>query len=134
MDVLPFCDWMYGLDVDAFPSNVSCADIPDITCDADGYVRTLSLSERGLRGALPESFAALSRLQRLYMSGNQLTGTLPASIMASGLLIDLQVRTALCVEYVCEQAIRVFQTTMRLVKRWRTHGCPPPLPGALSLS
>mmetsp|Transcript_37065 Transcript_37065/g.71101 ORF Transcript_37065/g.71101 Transcript_37065/m.71101 type:complete len:544 (-) Transcript_37065:1233-2864(-) len=91
MDVLPFCDWMYGLDVDAFPSNVSCADIPDITCDADGYVRTLSLSERGLRGALPESFAALSRLQRLYMSGNQLTGTLPASIMASGLLIDLQV-------------------------------------------
>jgi len=91
MDRLPYCDWMFGVNLESLGAEAKCSDIPDIECDQDGYVVALRLSERGLRGHLPASFASMNRLQEVYLNRNQLMGEFPQSLFASNQLKDLQI-------------------------------------------
>ena len=57
-----------------------------VTC-AGGYVERLILSSNQLSGSIPAELANLSRLQYLYLSSNQLTGNIPPEL---GNLSNLQ--------------------------------------------
>jgi len=71
-DRLPFCDWMYGVDVN---SVTDCADLTDhgVVC-VSGNIVELHVPARALKGQLPASFSNLRRLKKLDLSSNQLTG------------------------------------------------------------
>lgn len=49
--------------------------------DEEGYVVRLRLNNRGLKGTLPDVFDDLKRVARLDVSGNMLSGKLPASLL-----------------------------------------------------
>jgi Leucine-rich repeat (LRR) protein len=52
-----------------------------ITCDSEGYVEALDLSEQGLRGRIePNMVSKLTRLSKLDLSNNRLSGQLPRDI------------------------------------------------------
>ena len=55
--------------------------------DTDGRVTQLSLSGNQLTGTIPAALGGLTNLQQLLLSGNQLTGTIPAEL---GGLTNLQ--------------------------------------------
>ncbi len=51
-----------------------------ITCNGNGEVTHIKLTENNLQGKLPDVFYAFPRLQQLYLDKNQLTGQLPRSL------------------------------------------------------
>ncbi|CAI5482438.1 unnamed protein product, partial [Closterium sp. Yama58-4] len=57
-----------------------CTQVQGITCDGDGMVTALDVSQRDLNGSLPIALSALSRLQSLDVNGNHLSGTLPSAL------------------------------------------------------
>lgn len=48
-----------------------------VTLDSEGHVTVIRYVGRGMRGALPEVFCNLPRLQEFDLGSNQLTGTIP---------------------------------------------------------
>ena len=50
-----------------------------ITCDEDGNVTHIKLSDNNLQGKLPDVFYAFPKLKQVVLSKNQLTGCLPLS-------------------------------------------------------
>ena len=58
-----------------------------VTTDADGRVQRLSLSFNGLSGTIPEELGNLTNLQSLNLLGNDLNGPIPAEL---GNLTNLQ--------------------------------------------
>ena len=58
-----------------------------VTTDADGRVQRLSLSFNGLSGTIPEELGNLTNLQWLYLWNNDLSGTIPTEL---GNLTNLQ--------------------------------------------
>ena len=59
--------------------------------EAAGDVIELRLSKHGLRGPLPASFTALTKLEKIHLEENGLNGTLPPFIWSSGELEELVV-------------------------------------------
>ena len=53
-----------------------------VTTDADGFVTGLSLANNGLSGSIPSELGDLENLQTLHLSGNVLSGCIPASLYA----------------------------------------------------
>ena len=53
-----------------------------VTTDADGFVTGLSLASNGLSGSIPSELGDLENLQTLHLSGNVLSGCIPASLYA----------------------------------------------------
>ena len=53
-----------------------------VTTDADGLVTGLSLANNGLSGSIPSELGDLENLQTLHLSGNVLSGCIPASLYA----------------------------------------------------
>ena len=51
-----------------------------ITCNANNHVIAIELSNMGLTGLIPQELGFLRYLQRLDLSGNQLTGFLPSDL------------------------------------------------------
>lgn len=69
-----------------------CSDKPldewyGISCDLDGSVTTLDLSENNLSGSIPSAIEKLNKLQEINLNYNKLTGEIPSSI---GKLTELQ--------------------------------------------
>ena len=89
-DYTPFCDWLYGVDVAALTTN-DCENIDYIFCDDEGNVVEMQLSGRALKGDLPASFTAFTKLEKLYLGSNQITGPLPYTIWTSPHLETLSI-------------------------------------------
>jgi len=87
-DAIPFCDWLYGVDLDAL-TTTSCEDINGVFCNADGFVEELKMGDHSLQGALPASFSQLTQLRKVDLSSNQLSGPMPQFLFASPLLETL---------------------------------------------
>ena len=51
-----------------------------VGCDADGFVKQLTLDFNNLTGSLPPLLGSLASLQDLDLEQNALSGTLPASL------------------------------------------------------
>lgn len=51
-----------------------------ITCNEQGYVSQIKLSDNNLQGNLPDVFYAFPQLQKLLINKNQLTGEVPRSL------------------------------------------------------
>lgn len=68
---IPVCDWEL------------------VGCDADGYVKLLTLDFNGLNGTLPASLGDLRGLQDLDLEFNLLSGPLPSSISSLPALVQL---------------------------------------------
>ena len=51
-----------------------------VSCNSDGYVTLLLLSDNQLRGPIPEAIGNLVNLEQLYLNYNQLTGPIPEAI------------------------------------------------------
>jgi hypothetical protein len=66
-----------------------CTTWGGVTCDNDGYVTSLDLSNNNLVGTLPIELGQLTRLQSLNVSNNPLTGTLP-DVFAAGVAINVE--------------------------------------------
>jgi hypothetical protein len=60
-----------------------------VGCDEEQRVKSLSLDYTNLRGTLPASLGALSRLEALDLEGNFLSGTVPSQIGSLASLVQL---------------------------------------------
>eukprot|EP00300_Choanocystis_sp_HF-7_P036546 c52405_g1_i1.p1 GENE.c52405_g1_i1~~c52405_g1_i1.p1 ORF type:complete len:538 (-),score=102.43 c52405_g1_i1:60-1673(-) len=56
-----------------------------ITCDDQGHVTQIDLSNKQLQGRIPASLAQLPHLENLDLSGNMFIGSIPDEILASGI-------------------------------------------------
>ena len=60
-----------------------------VGCDEEQRVKSLSLDYTNLRGTLPASLGALSRLEALDLEGNFLSGTVPSQLGSLASLVQL---------------------------------------------
>nr|CAB3445643.1 unnamed protein product [Digitaria exilis] len=68
-----------------------CCKWEGITCSADGMVVELSLASRGLEGSVSPSLADLTNLMHLNLSYNSFSGGLPSELLASNIIVVLDV-------------------------------------------
>ncbi|MED6186721.1 hypothetical protein PIB30_069475 [Stylosanthes scabra] len=60
--------------------NNPCKSWSFITCDIQGKIRTLNLTNRNLNGTISPAFANLTDLRELYLGGSNLTDSIPESL------------------------------------------------------
>ncbi|MED6138504.1 hypothetical protein PIB30_074804 [Stylosanthes scabra] len=60
--------------------NTPCKGWNFITCDIQGNIRTVNLTNLNLTGAISPAFANLTDLRELYLGGNNLTESIPESL------------------------------------------------------
>ena len=70
-------------------SNESVCAWQLVGCDEEQRVKSLSLDYTNLRGTLPASLGALSRLEALDLEGNFLSGTVPSQLGSLASLVQL---------------------------------------------
>jgi hypothetical protein len=66
----------------------------DVACD-DGQVTALFLSEKNVRGRIPNDLGLLTAMTSLQLWNNSMTGTIPSSLAAMTDLVSLGLRTNL---------------------------------------
>ncbi|MED6120979.1 hypothetical protein PIB30_025756 [Stylosanthes scabra] len=71
--------------------NNPCKRWSFITCDSQGKVRTVNLTNLNLNGTISPTFANLTDLRELYLGGNNLTDSIPESLTALSQLKILDV-------------------------------------------
>ena len=69
-----------GIATDNWLSDVPISQWYGITSDANGRVTELHLSGNQLSGEIPAELGSLANLEGLYLSGNQLSGEIPAEL------------------------------------------------------
>ncbi|OAY66124.1 Receptor protein kinase TMK1 [Ananas comosus] len=75
-----------------WPGNDPCGNTwLGITCDAKGDVIVVNFQKLGLNGAISPDFRLLPSLQKLLLSGNNLTGTIPEALTNLPSLKELDV-------------------------------------------
>mmetsp|Transcript_3698 Transcript_3698/g.5398 ORF Transcript_3698/g.5398 Transcript_3698/m.5398 type:complete len:638 (-) Transcript_3698:1220-3133(-) len=82
------CENVEEDDTRRFLSQTSECDWYGITCDVDGSIVSIDLSDNGLRNTIPPEIGQLSSLQHLILHKNRLSSTLPTTI---GLLANLEI-------------------------------------------
>ena len=81
---MPHCDWIPGGWKSTWHTSNACDEIPGLTCDGEGDVIGLRVTEKGLAGDLPPGLAGkLPKLEELNLDGNQLTGNVLEVLMYS---------------------------------------------------
>ncbi|CAL4889917.1 unnamed protein product [Urochloa decumbens] len=80
-----------GLAVSWSNGTADCCSWEGITCNSNGIVVEVSLSERGLEGNISPALSDLTALQRLNLSPNSLSGGLPLRqlVSSSRVVIDV---------------------------------------------
>jgi hypothetical protein len=61
-----------------------------VSCDLNGAVESIVLSNRGLNGTIPSELGALKQLQTLFLNNNTLIGTVPREL-GDASLVDLRI-------------------------------------------
>ncbi|KAF8685370.1 hypothetical protein HU200_043994 [Digitaria exilis] len=69
----------------------SCCSWEGIACDGDGAVIEVSLPGRGLQGSISPALGDLTGLRCLNLSHNSLSGGLPSELLASNIIVVLDV-------------------------------------------
>ena len=81
---MPHCDWIPGGWKSTWHTSNACDEIPGLTCDGDGDVLALRVTEKGLAGDLPPGLAGkLPKLEDVNLDGNALTGNVLEVLMYS---------------------------------------------------
>lgn len=81
---MPHCDWIPGGWKSTWHTSNACDEIPGLTCDAEGDVLGLRVTEKGLAGDLPPGLAGkLPKLEDVNLDGNALTGNVLEVLMYS---------------------------------------------------
>lgn len=83
-DEKPYCDWLADHDVSnvSWPFDEDdCEDIDYVFCDNDGNVEELDLSEFGLQCEFPDVLNALTGIRHLNLESNKFSGKLPAQVV-----------------------------------------------------
>ncbi|KAG8490915.1 hypothetical protein CXB51_014056 [Gossypium anomalum] len=74
--------WMYPYELSvAWEGNDACRNWSFVTCDSEKSITKISLQKQRLRGTISPSFADLTALRYLNISGNNLTGPIPKSLV-----------------------------------------------------
>ncbi|KAL9240094.1 hypothetical protein vseg_014352 [Gypsophila vaccaria] len=85
VSVLLECAGGFGFPVklaDAWVGNDVCDGWLGVACDGSKNVVTVNLAKQGFTGTISPSFAKLTSLKDLYLSGNNLTGEIPKNLTA----------------------------------------------------
>eukprot|EP00854_Cymbomonas_tetramitiformis_P010919 gene10919-12918_t len=83
-DEKPYCDWLADHDVSnvSWPFDEDdCEEIDYVFCDNDGNVEELDLSEFGLQCEFPDVLNALTGIRHLNLESNKFSGKLPAQVV-----------------------------------------------------
>jgi Leucine-rich repeat (LRR) protein len=80
---------------DTWTSNRNECEWLDVECDGDGQVTALTLSEKNVRGRIPNDLGLLTKMTSLELGGNKMTGTIPSSLTAMTDLVSLGLATNL---------------------------------------
>jgi Leucine rich repeat len=78
-----------GSHSDTWTSNLNECGWLDVECDGDEQVTALTLSEKNVRGRIPNDLGLLTSMTSLQLWGNKMTDTIPSSLVAMTDLVSL---------------------------------------------
>ena len=80
---MPHCDWIPGGWKSTWHTSNACDEIPGLTCDGDGDVLALRVTEKASRATTSRSRRETAKLEDVNLDGNALTGNVLEVLMYS---------------------------------------------------